>query len=360
MPINRGAAEEWACALDWKTKPGARRELGQLMRLAVQSAEDDLTRARKGFFQRLTSTPGVICTAGESGFASISCEPIVVYPGPQAQTHFEALRTRNVNPDGKALVEAIEVFQTARQLAMGFHYYLHPTPPAQWIFSRGLWAAWARDILSRSHSIDTELHARRAVEDGKYPDAREALEQWKFWQTQYRGTPQERWHDYTVLEACAAWTQKGDPTLVWTEHTAFGRALARRLNVPFVQGGGLLPNGQLVDTLAGKSHVVLSIDANGEGRNLQAWHRNLICSPEPTHTLWEQTIGRTDRPGQKADEIEVGVIVACTEHERALEQASGGATMANQMLGAKQKILEADWLPIMHDVKKRQANYAFR
>ena len=71
--------------------------------------------------------------------------------------------------------------------------------------------------------------------------------------------------------------------------------------------------------------MIASIGSNAEGRNLQAWHRNLVMAPPPQGRTWEQLLGRTHRSGQEADEVLVTVYLGCLEQLEAFRQATWDA-----------------------------------
>lgn len=88
--------------------------------------------------------------------------------------------------------------------------------------------------------------------------------------------------------------------------------------------------------------MIASVAANGTGKNLQAWNKNLIVSCPTGAAVWEQLLGRTHRQGQKADEVQVDVLIGCVEHVDAWKRARAEAKMASDILGAPQKILIGD------------------
>ena len=49
----------------------------------------------------------------------------------------------------------------------------------------------------------------------------------------------------------------------------------------------------------------MSIRAHGTGRNLQAWHENIIAHPLADPSTYEQLIARTHRQGQESGEVTV-------------------------------------------------------
>ncbi len=62
----------------------------------------------------------------------------------------------------------------------------------------------------------------------------------------------------------------------------------------------------------------------------------------PNGQRWEQLIGRTHRPGQKADEVIFDVAQFCYEQVNAFWQACADASYVQATMGDPQKILIAD------------------
>ena len=58
--------------------------------------------------------------------------------------------------------------------------------------------------------------------------------------------------------------------------------------------------------------------------------------------MWQQMIGRTHRPGQQADEVEVEVLLGCLEHVNAWRRARTAAEAVRDTTGADSKLLIAD------------------
>jgi hypothetical protein len=101
--------------------------------------------------------------------------------------------------------------------------------------------------------------------------------------------------------------------------------------------------------------MVASIPANGEGRNLQVWDRNLITMVPPGALIWEQLLGRTHRDGQLAEEVTVDVLLGCKEHLDAWYGALSGAQAALDTTGMSQKLLtcQVDGFPDEDEVLER-------
>jgi hypothetical protein len=58
--------------------------------------------------------------------------------------------------------------------------------------------------------------------------------------------------------------------------------------------------------------------------------------------VWQQMLGRTHRPGQIADEVEVDVLLGCKEHANAWRRALSAAEAIRDTTGADSKLLLAD------------------
>jgi hypothetical protein len=103
---------------------------------------------------------------------------------------------------------------------------------------------------------------------------------------------------------------------------------------------------------------VVSIDAHGEGKNLQAHHsRNLyLCAPTNAK-IWEQSIGRTHRQGQRADEVTVEVVLPCIEFWAALEKSRKQSRYIEATTGQQQRLNVADVVvPDEAEIVKRAKN----
>lgn len=90
--------------------------------------------------------------------------------------------------------------------------------------------------------------------------------------------------------------------------------------------------------------VIASVDACSTGQNLQAFSANLITSAKPTGKLHEQMLGRTHRHGQKADTVTAAYLVGCREDLKGLAQARADALNIQQLTGADQKLVYADFV----------------
>jgi hypothetical protein len=327
IPSHYNEVEEWASALDEDVsgRPGdelGRLEPGALLQLCTAdelASESPMTAARKGFRRRLVETPGVIATAGNG--ERVDC-PIrisaVTYPM-QRQTDeaFHKLRSLWLAPaDDYPLTSGAEIWAHAKALALGLTYVWNPRPPREWLEPRRDWGAFVRSVISHSRTLDSEKHVADAVLSGRIDDEG-ALQRWLAVRDTFEPNSVPVWHDDSALRRCAEWAAE-EPGIVWTEHAFFAERLAELTGLTYYGAKGLDRDGRFIDDADSTRSAIVSIDANREGRNLQAkWSRNLITSPPEGSDVWQQTIGRTHRTGQTADEVIVDVLLGCAEHANA-------------------------------------------
>lgn len=357
IPLEEGELEEWASALDEGSNPFNRTHPGALRKLASDedlSSLDELTAVRRGFHRRLTETPGVVSTGGDQVACSLYVKAIPVKTNATTEANFLKLRGNGTEdlpgwetPDGWPLSMATEVWRVARELALGFHGIWDPRPPQEWLNARKNWAAFVRETLAHSRTLDTELQVAKACARGDL-DATD-YDAWQAVKDSFRVNPKDVWHDTAALEACEAWIKRG-PGIVWISHSFFGDELERRTGVPYFREEGLDKRGNSLSVLArliteGKAKagpILASSFACSTGFNLQPWNRNLLTSCPSGAGSLEQLIGRTHRDGQEADQVEVDVLLGCVENFESWTRARSEAQMAVDTMGDSQKILIAD------------------
>lgn len=334
IPQNYRDLELWADALDERKGQTRRADPDALVELcdefeAAVWDRDPRSAARQAYRRRLTETPGVVATSETPIDASITVRSVEPPPSPGIDEAFHKLRTLWETPDGWPISDGLAMFRHARELALGFYYVWDPRPPAYWLEARRAWAAFVRGVLARSRSLDSELQVRQ-----QHADAPECVE-WLAVRKHFEPNTVPRWIDDSVVEFCA-----GFDGIVWTEHTHFAERLAAVSGVPYFGRKGKDKAGKAIEDHAGP--MIASIQSNATGRNLQAWHNNLIASMPANGMQTEQLFGRTHRDGQTADEVRFDVVTNCAEHVGAFWQAVNDAKYVFDSTGSPQKILLAD------------------
>lgn len=130
LPTNWGELQDWADAIDEKVDPLRRLNPGALLEFcsdeeileAAFGGENATAAARKAYRRRLTETPGVVATEEGHLGCSIQITALNVDLSPASAAAFRMLRRDWQTPDGWEIMEAMEIWRHARELACGFYY----------------------------------------------------------------------------------------------------------------------------------------------------------------------------------------------------------------------------------------------
>jgi hypothetical protein len=352
VPMTYGELELWAQYLDESTMihdvhPGA---LVQF----TDNGQSDLSSIRRGVQKRILDTPGVVGSTGETLGTSLYIEGHVIKVNEKTEQNFATLREFGERPDGWTCSEAIEIWRCARELALGLNYMWDPYAPKEWLSARKAWAQFVRETLTYSKTMDSELQVAKAVESGQLQS--EEYRAWKAIKDTFIPNSVPMWHDDSALQYAAKWLEKG-PGICWVDHGFFGERLSELTGKPYFRQGGLDAKGNPIEGATGA--IIASVAANGTGRNLQRWHRNLVTSSPSNAPAWEQLLGRTHRYGQSADTVTVDLMIGCRENIQGFNQARDAAKAQEDLLGHSQKLLNCDLiLPPIPKAKKYDRWYA--
>lgn len=365
QPQSDEVLAEWAEAIDagdWPRPAGA-----LLQGLVAYGFMAGGEHVRDGFRRRLHETPGVVYSA-ESAISIdlvISEREAPTIP-PEIEEALGKLREEWVRPDGEELVDALSMSKCARELACGFYYrWIFPRrePLAlilEWLDARKEWHKELRSKLKgREEQLDSELlcthAARRWWGDLPQPDGvalgtMPALPTWhaRAWprwrDVKDKVSPETeavRLSDYLVQDA-AAWA-RSHRGIVWYDSVEFGSWVAQASGLRQYGGGkdgGGLINSDGSLTVTGDRSIILSLKSHGRGRNgLQfIFQEQLIAQPPSSATMWEQLLGRTHRPGQKATSVSAEYYAHTEELASAYKQAQERAAYVEATVGNEQKI----------------------
>ena len=393
IPLHWNDLNLWADALDEKKNAIRRVDPGALEILCVDDADRDLWKtdrmfaARRTYRRRLVETPGVVATYETDVDASLIVRGVKVEPGLAVDEAFDKLRKTWHTPDDWSIPDAMTFARHARELALGFFLVWDPRPPIEWQMARKAWHKFVRELLKHSRTYDSEKQARGfilhsalklldeqwhasakeiatppkdrtkrtldtaqrlarskelydLIEDKPENEGARALFAWKGIQDTFEPNTVPVWIDSAACEFAAAWAKK-NAGIIWVENRCVGERLRDEFSLTYYGRKGLDQNGRFIDDHDKSKALVASRPANSEGRNLQGWSKNLITSLLPNGARNEQLLGRTHRPYQLADEVEVEFIVSCEEHLEALDQALNDARYIEASTGAPQKLLLA-------------------
>jgi hypothetical protein len=192
-------------------------------------------------------------------------------------------------------------------------------------------------IEERIPGLESEALIARAAAAGKINQAMQDLYlRWRAVRGDHKWNTVPVWVDDSIIERVAKWV-KNRRGIVWVSEVALGQRLEQELGLPYFHRMGKDRLGRYIESWESRNgSVVASVQANGEGRNLQyQWSDNLVISPPPTGTVWEQLIARTHRPGQEAEEVWVEVVIGCRVEWECWRQAMRDAWYASQIEGKK-------------------------
>lgn len=356
LPNHHPTLQDWAMAIDVTKKdpmpPGALLKLCTDEELAAIAAAPSTHEAqvyvRQAFRRRVVETPGVVATEESALGTSLIVRGLRPLVPAQVQAAITELHAKWVIDD-EELQDAMSVARVGRQLAGGFFYrWIWPdgVKDFEWLDARSAWNKEVRDILKRSRrGLDSPLLITNAIRRGEFESG--TWDAWEKVKDRYKGgTPPTEavWLSKFLVEEAVKWASacnKAEPGIIWYEWDAMGREIAKAGEFPFF-GPGTKAAEEIARVNAQKTPVIVcSRPAHGTGKNLQQFCRNLFATPSPGGSDWEQTIARTHRPGQEADEVLVDVYMHTQDMEAAYVSALRDARYIEQTQGQKQKLLYA-------------------
>jgi hypothetical protein len=347
LPRSRDELEIWAAAVD-EIKNFENRVPATPGALITLCNPLEKTRGRAGIRsgvrRRIQETPGVVYTDTQYVDASLNIE-LTLEKGYSKRIRALAARLQEgYLPNGDVyLVEGKEMqalqakWRIMRTLTSGFWYDWQPRPPEPWLALRAEWRRAVRAILENHiQGLESEALIARAAAGKKLNQSLEELyAEWRAVRDQHKWDVVPVWEDDTIVQRVAKWADEHNG-LIWVSEVALGERLQKDLGLPYFHQLGKDSLGRAVESMQPKNgSVVLSVQANSEGRNLQAWNDNLVISPPPTGTVWEQILGRTFRQGQLADEVWFEVVIGCRVEWECWLQAMRDAEYASEVEGQK-------------------------
>lgn len=216
-----------------------------------------------------------------------------------------------------------------------------------------------RSFLDRAHipGCDTpmlvgqELTRRLAGKEPKFTLPRELIETYRAQKAAtYDDLPERRSRpiricDYKV-RATVEWAKahKDEGGLMWYHHPALGNWCHEHL----VEAGiehTFAPAGKNEEAF--KPGLVLASYAHGTGKNLQHQRHNLMIEIRREAAIMEQTLGRTHRSGQKADDVRVDVFVANGFDLTLFNAVLHDADYIQATMGQPQRLCFATYSPVI-------------
>lgn len=361
----------WAQCLDEKPSQGRRILPGALKHLAAHPAEylpmvsavgdERLRAARAVYKRRFSETRGVVAlhpsiTTGLT-IRAMDDEKYPLDARDGGNDIWRKFRDDWELPDGQMMTDALELARHARELALGFYYRWTKQPPDDWRQARKEWSKFVRTTLKHSHSLDTEaqvIHAIKARTFQHWQVGEFLLNTWRAVQPKFIPVTEPCWFSQLAAEHCARWAAEHPKGIIWTDHEAFGLNVGRLARLPFYGEQGRDQFNRRIEDHPPGVPFVASMKANGTGRNLQAWHDNLVTAPPFTGVQLEQLLGRTHRPGQQAETVTVELIINCWEHVNTFWKSVRDCEYTEGTTGIPQKVsIAVIDIPDVEDIEYR-------
>jgi hypothetical protein len=352
LPKSYYELRAWAGALD--VNPSEHFHPGALEMFCApgESIED-------GFRRRITETPGVVATQKEEIGTALYIQPRLTKVPRGIQEIMRRVQTHwcledEENEYKEEFTDATQLWSVLRQLACGFYYvwkWPNDEPNREWLEARSNWNREVREKLKRSGvGMDSpHLLAQAAQRYSKWLDSgckgprpekswdSAYWEDWRVWKDTPPPPVEAVWLDDFLIRASLSWAKNLEAAIIWYEHRAVGEKLGEFLPLygPGDDAGLADPDREKV--------IVCSIRAQGTGKNLQRFSRNLFTSLPPNGSTFEQTTGRTHRNGQLSDDV----LIDYFEHSgsESFEKILKDAEYVEKTTGDRQKALYATYLP---------------
>jgi hypothetical protein len=256
-------------------------------------------------------------------------------------------------PNGDEIEDALAMSRVLRQLVCGFYYYWdwsgppwNGEPDTEWLEARRVWHRAVRETL-QTHAREgfdspmlLALACSRKIDSVPF-HLGAAWQQWLPHRKKAAPPTLAAWISDYLIDDVIEWEQtQSDPPLIWYAHTTFGERLVERTGWTHY-GPGPKGSRSLREAGSGDPHTaVISIQAHGEGKNLQAWGSQLVAHPMSSGSAYEQLLGRSHRAGQQRDEV---LVTAYTHgpFQDALEKAESEAAFIEETTGQRQRLIYA-------------------
>jgi hypothetical protein len=350
LPVDWPSLSAWADAIDNEGKEGAM-GIGALSMLL-----EDGESARSGFQRRFKDTHGVIVTEESSIDIPVEIREFMLAPDATCMASLQKLES-DWAWDGVEYTGALDISRLQRQITCGYYYkevWPNGIRDTEYLEKRNAWSRAIRQRLSHQNRVNQDSPAllEALAEAGSWTPV-----EWVDWLgVRDRPAPGRESVEIShwLIEHAMAWIafmgQQNTPGIIWCSSPVIGRWLESRGVKYYGQGDDETLNAdadQALRKLQSNGEkprtVACSVQAHGTGKNLQAWSSNLVLYPMSLGAIWEQTIGRTHRPGQIADKVTVDIILASTGAIRAWAQAIEDAALIEETTSLPQKLKAAEW-----------------
>jgi len=405
LPQSAQLAGEWASVLDAdaqivsSAQTGPIEPLVQWARRGFPDVEFPFGVAgfRKAYKVRLTSAPGVVATGdSEIGVSlTLSQQQIPSMEKVEGWDRLQELIDKVVNdwktPNDDEIEHAIHTFKWLYELSAGFYNKLFWPEPGVLAKRMKIDDGKAADILeaAKDHhkalqdyhkelrtwlrynnraGMDTPMlvgadmaqhgakhvgHKLYDVWDLAREIGRTACEKFNLKELPVRDSEAVRVCSYKIDHA-AAWAEEyaGKGGIIWVYHQEIGRWLFDTLKDSIYRHlvlhcpAGAQHNESIVDPVNKDKVMIASITAHGIGKNLQHFQNQLYLQWPRSAQQAEQSLGRTHRNGQMADELIAHTCNVSDFDSLNFAACLNDALYIHQTMGTRQKLIYAGYDPL--------------
>lgn len=344
---------------------------------------DQTESYRRAYRHRLVTAPGVTATGDEEIGVSLRLENIE-FPRPSEKLLelIAGVQEQMVTPQGEPIDHALHCFKWLYELSFGFYNSLVWPSEDDLMRHRRISQPEAELALvkARTHlravqeyhkalreffkdsppGLDTPREIGRSI--AQHGDKFVGSMLASLWravkEADFEGRPERRSvpvriDDYKVRQV-VAWAKEHGRGLVWVYHQEVGIWLMEALqeaDVPALHA----PAGadDLIESVGdpgrggkGDAIVVASLSSHGTGRNLQAFQQQIYAQWPRSAVIAEQSLGRTHRNGQKADELVAHTLLNIEFDHICRAACLNDAIYIQQTTGSRQKIVYCDYEPL--------------
>ena len=344
----------------------------------------DVPGFRRAFQNRLLTAPGVISSPADSlGTSLIIDNRAAPAPGEELKKLTKQLLDLWISPDGDEIEHAMHVWKCRAELTAGFYHQHYWPTPEEIAAKRNVSPEVAKDWIERSqkhHRVLQDYHkvlrrwfndnpnrpgldtpmlvGREMSRSGMQRVGKALFEAWRaakdleFDEMVEREPRPIRVDDYKIRMG-VDWADKNvrSDGILWYFNQEIGLWLTEALKargVPTIH----CPAGQAVNAFLTSPDVakrceghflVMSIKAHGTGKNLQFMKDQLFVQLPETEEQAQQTIGRTHRTGQQADEVTVATLISNETDELQLAGILNDGMYVYETMNSQRKVLIGTW-----------------
>lgn len=369
--------------------------LAPLVRWAVKTQVDpshypmSVEGFRRAYKDRLRTSPGVVASGdAQIGTSLIICNrPVKGHENavgwPELEVLIDRINDEWLTPNGDPIDHAIHTWKWLYELSAGFYNELVWPTPEEYAKRKTLPLETAKDMLERAkihHAAGQEYHkalkkwfdsddcqsgmdtpmlaGNEMARNGAKNVGSAIYDLWAYWHAcKFEGMPERDSRAVRVcsykIDALIAWLRGeegpgNEGCLIWVWHQELGEWTHEMLELAGFDSihcpAGA--DGKILNPDNARKKIVCSLGSHGTGKNLQHFEHQYYMQFPRSDILAEQSLGRTHRNGQRADELRVYTNLTHEFDELNFAACLNDALYVQQTTGNRQKLIYAAYDPL--------------